>query len=67
MTEFYQTRKVDTSSNIDYWNSVYKHPVFIQLSFSLDPDIKQFQRSIYSLLDVMGDTGGLLEFCRIIG
>lgn len=50
------------SSWVDYPER-YK---FFSLHIKLDPDIYKIDRATYDLLDLIGDVGGVLEFCVVL-
>lgn len=45
-------------------NSKYK---FTSLEIGINPDLKQINRKTYSILDFLGDCGGLFDALLVIG
>ena len=77
--EYYEMTWKEGFENPVYWDNLSsstteeerlssnEFPIFLQTSITLDPNVKQYFRSVYTGFDVMGDIGGLLQFLQMVG
>ena len=49
------------------WPAADKETNFFELTIGVSTDLKVFKRSIYTVLDWLGDIGGLLDALRTFG
>ena len=54
-------RKRISYSNIDFNNA------YLQVYINLDPQVDQYQRTVYSFLDMLGFIGGIFELLKTFG
>ena len=54
-------KKSTTYSSIDFSNA------YLQVYITLDPQVDQYQRTVYSFLDMLGFIGGIFELLKTFG
>ena len=59
---------VETASEVKRYTKNWERKGFVGgINLGGSPDVINYQRAIYTLLDLLGDCGGLLDSLKLIG
>ena len=69
MYDFYKVLEVENSYSTINWDAedLTVRPVYHQTYIFLNKDTQNYFRSVYTLFDMLGDIGGLLQFFEMFG